>query len=216
MFRPVDRPTGIHECSRRCLHGLTLEESASYDTWLILSASQSKTRQHVDQLLSLCRSLGIAINTEKSDLSPSRSVEYLGVVIDTVSARAFPTEAGVQKFLAQPSPPARQWQVLLGYMSPLEKLVPRARLRMRSLQWQLNSSWSTETDPPHLPVPRSRQVDTDVEGPSPPGGALRGTPQNSACTRTHLGQGGEPTSSIVQRRDYGQTRRPHSTSTSWR
>ena len=59
----------------------------------------------------------------------------------------------------------------------------------------------------------------DVEGPSPPGGALRGTPpppQNSACTRTHLGRGGEPTSSIVQRRDYGQTRRPHSTSTSWR
>ena len=47
---------------------------------------------------------------------------------------------------------------------------------MRSLQWQLKSSWSIETDPPHLPIPRSRQVDTDVKGPSSPGGALRGTP----------------------------------------
>ena len=56
------------------------------DDWLILSSSESKTRQHVDQLLSLCRSLGIVINTEKSDLSPSRSVEYLSMVIDTVSA----------------------------------------------------------------------------------------------------------------------------------
>ena len=47
-------------------------------------------------------------------------------------------------------------------MSSLEKLVPRARLWMRSLQWHLKSSWSTENDPPHLPVPWSRQVDRDI------------------------------------------------------
>ena len=139
------------------------------DDWLILSTSETKTRQHVDQLLTLCRSLGIIINTEKSDLSPSRSIEYLGMIIDTVSARAFPTEARIQKFLSlarkflsQPSPPARRWQVLLGQMSSLKKLVPRARLRMRSLQWHLKSNWSTETDPPHLPVVWSRQVDRDI------------------------------------------------------
>ena len=139
------------------------------DDWLILSPSERKTRQHVNQLLSLCRSLGIVVNTEKSDLCPSRSVEYLGMVIDTVSARAVPTEARIQKFLslarkflAQPSPPARQWQVLLGHLSSLEKLVPCARLRMRSLQWQLKASLSTECDPPHLLVPRSQQVDSDV------------------------------------------------------
>ena len=43
------------------------------DDWLILSTSEIKTRLHVDRLLSLCRSLGIVINTEKSDLSASRS-----------------------------------------------------------------------------------------------------------------------------------------------
>ena len=73
-------------------------------------------------------------------------------------------------------------------MSSLKKLVPRARLRTRSLQWQLKSNWSIETDPPHLPIPRSRQVDTDVawwmsrdhllqgaafEGPPPPPPELR-------------------------------------------
>ena len=139
------------------------------DDWLILSTSRTKTRQHVNQLLSLCRSLSIVINMEKSDLSPSRSVEYLGMIIDTVSARAFPTEARIlkffslaRKFLAQPSPLARRWQVLLGHMSLLEKLVPRARLRMRSLQWHLKSNWSSETDPSLLPVSRSRQVDRDI------------------------------------------------------
>ena len=198
------------------------------DDWLILSTSEIKTRLHVDRLLSLCHSLGIVINTEKSDLSPSRSIEYLGMIVDTVSARAFPTEARIQKFLslarkflAQPRPPARWWQVLLGHMSSLEKLVPRARLQMRSLQWHLKSHWSTETNPPHFPVPRSRQVHRDISWWMARNNLLKGTPfgappQNSAYTRTRLGRGGEPTSSIDQHRDYGQTRRPHSTSTFWR
>ena len=60
------------------------------DDWLILSSSETKTRQHVDQLLTLCRSHGIVINTEKSNLSLSRSVKYLGMIIDTVSAEHSP------------------------------------------------------------------------------------------------------------------------------
>ena len=36
------------------------------DDWLILSSLETKTRQHVDRLLTLCCSLGIVINTEKS------------------------------------------------------------------------------------------------------------------------------------------------------
>ena len=47
-------------------------------------------------------------------------------------------------------------------MSSLEKLVPRTRLRTRSLQWQLKSNWSIETDSPHLPISQSQQVDTDI------------------------------------------------------
>ena len=205
-------------------HALGIRLLRYLDDWLILSPSEKQTQQHINQLLSLCRSLGIVVNTEKSDLSPSKSVEYLGMIIDTMFARAFPTEARIQKFLflsrkflAHPSPLARQWQVLLGHMSSLEKLVPRARLRTRSLQWQLKSNWSIETDSPHLPISQSQQVDTDIAwwmsrdhlfqgapfGATPP-------PQNSACTRTHLGRGGELTSLISQHRDYGRSRRPPS------
>ena len=58
--------------------------------------------------------------------------------------------------------PAQLWQVLLGHMSSLEKLVPTGRPRMRSLQWHLKSHWSPERDPPILPVPWSRQVEEDL------------------------------------------------------
>ena len=56
------------------------------DDWLMLSPSEKQTQQHINQLLSLCRSLSIVVNTEKSDLSQSKSVEYLGMIIDTMSA----------------------------------------------------------------------------------------------------------------------------------
>ena len=107
------------------------------DDWLVLASSETRARQHVRELLSLCNSLGIVINEEKSDLIPSQSVEYLGMTIDTVAARAFPTLARVERFLSvarqfltRSDPPAQLWQVLLGHMSSLEKLVPHGRLRM--------------------------------------------------------------------------------------
>ena len=81
------------------------------------------------------------INEEKSDLNPSQSVEYLGMSIDTVATRAFPTVALVERFLSiarrflsRQNPPAQLWQVLLGHTSSMEKLVPHGRLRMRSIQ----------------------------------------------------------------------------------
>ena len=139
------------------------------DDWLVLASTEARARQHVRDLLSLCNSLGVVLNREKSDLSPSQSVEYLGMTIDTVAARAYPTLpridkfiATARKFLSRRDPPAQRLQVLLRHMSSLEKLVPRGRLRMCSLQWHLKSYWSTERDPTNLPVPRSRQVEEDL------------------------------------------------------
>ena len=60
------------------------------DDWLVLASSETRAKHHVRELLFLCHSLGIVINEEKSDLSSSQSVEYLGMSIDTVVARAFP------------------------------------------------------------------------------------------------------------------------------
>ena len=62
----------------------------------------------------------------------------------------------------EPPPPARQWEVLLGHLSSLEKLVPRGRLRLRSIQWQLKTSWSPEDDPPDLPVELTQEIREDL------------------------------------------------------
>ena len=62
----------------------------------------------------------------------------------------------------EPPPPARQWEVLLGHLSSLEKLVPRGRLRLRSMQWQLKTIWSPEDDPPDLPVELTQEIREDL------------------------------------------------------
>ena len=168
---------------------------------MVLASSEREAKQSAQSLLSICRTLGIVINEKKSDLVPSQTAKYLGMTIDTETGKVFPALARVKKFLtlaesfcAMEAPPAWLWQVILGHLALLERLVPHGRLRMRTLQWHLKARWSCESDPPSLPVPLPldvRPVLVDDEGPSVDGGLIRVT-----CIRTRLVRGGALTFSI--------------------
>ena len=139
------------------------------DDWLVLSSSEKKAKQSIRELLSLYHTLGIVINEKKSDLVPSQPAKYLGMTIDTSAGKDFPSLARVEKFLAvaerfcsMQSPPAQLWQVILGHLASLERLVPHGRLRMRSLQWHLKTRWSPESDPPSLPVALPAEARRDL------------------------------------------------------
>ena len=172
LLRVINRPTGLHTGVRYSVGLGPLPRSLPPQIPGRLAGPGllgGQARLHVRDLLLLCHSLRIVFNDKKSELTPSRSVEYLGMTINTVTDLAFPTAARIDKllsiarmFLAHQTLHAQLWQVLLGHMSLLEKLVPRGRLRMRSLQWHLKAHWSPETDPPCLPVPRSWQVEEDL------------------------------------------------------
>ena len=88
------------------------------------------------------------VNPHKSNLVPSRVVQYLGVVIDAKTFRASPSRERISKLLStaeefrsSASPPTSLWLSLLGVLSSLAHLVPGSRLRMRSLQICLHRSW---------------------------------------------------------------------------
>ena len=109
------------------------------------------------------------INEKKSDLVPLQAAKYLGMTIDTSAGKVFPSLERVEKFLsvaerfcAMESPPAQLWQVILGHLASLERLVPHGHLRMRSLQWQLKMHWSPESDPPSLPVALPEEARRDL------------------------------------------------------
>ena len=171
LLRTVHCPqvfTRVFAAVSEWAHTLRIRLLRYLDDWLVLASSEAKARQHVQELLLLCHDLGIVVNEKKSDLVPSRSASYLGMTIDTVAGKVSPSRARVEKFLclagnfvkmnSPTPPPARQWEVLLGHLSSLEKLVPRGRLRLRSMQWQLKTIWSPEGDPPDLPVKLTREI----------------------------------------------------------
>ena len=62
------------------------------DDWLVLGASREEVLRARDFLLALCGRLGIRLNLDKSFLTPTQMTEYLGMRIDTLGFRAFPTQ----------------------------------------------------------------------------------------------------------------------------
>ena len=194
------------------------------DDWLVLSSSEKKAKQAVQSLLSLCHTLGIVINEKKSDLVPSQSAKYLSMTINTGAGKVFPSLARVEKFLsvaerfcAMESPPAQLWQVILGHLASLERLVPHGRLRMRS---------AVATEDALVPRVRpslasggfARGSETgsdlvDGEGPSADGGSIRDTCAGSSPVfgRVFIGVG-RLTSSIKTCPGCGPTRRSCCTS----
>ena len=142
------------------LHSLGIRMRRYLDDWLVQASSREALLRDLGVVLSLCRELGIVINPEKSNFSPSQVVQYLGEVIDSSTFMASPSPVRVSrlrstssKFLCSAAPPAGLWQSFLGMLSSLSHLVPGGRLRMRSLQICLHRSWDRLD--PSAPVPWS-------------------------------------------------------------
>ena len=117
------------------------------DDWLVLGSSFREIVRARDFLLWLCQELSIRVNLAKSSLTPFQTLDYLGMKLQTLSLRVFPTPKRVLKlsslvtdFVSYPLQPRFPWRLLLGVMSSLAAIVPGSRLRMRVLQLRLNSS----------------------------------------------------------------------------
>ena len=129
-------------------HRLGIRLLRYLDDWLILASSVEEAIWARDQILEICADLGIVVNLEKSTLTPSQVATYLGVRIDSGALRASPVPLRIERFfsiveefLSSELQPAKSWRILLGHLASLIALVPGGRLRMRSLQLALRSSW---------------------------------------------------------------------------
>ena len=133
------------------LHSMGIRMRRYLDDWLVQSCSRESLLRDLQTVLQLCHELGIVVNPQKSNLVPSQVVQYLGVVIDSTSFRASPSQERISRlqstaaeFQSSASPPASLWVSLLGVLSSLAHLVPGGRLRMRSLQLCLHRAWNRQ------------------------------------------------------------------------
>ena len=73
------------------------------DDRLVLASTFEESVRVRDFLLWLCQCLGIRVNLPKSSLTPMQTQDYLGIMIQTIPLRVFPTLKRIQKlsFLLQ-------------------------------------------------------------------------------------------------------------------
>ena len=122
------------------LHQLGIRMLRYLDDWLILASSKEEACWARDKVLSLCQELGIVVNLEKSTLTPSQTIVYLGIRIDSQTFRASVTPSRIEKFfsiaeefLTSKVKSVKFWRVLLGHLASLSRFVPNGQLRMRAL-----------------------------------------------------------------------------------
>ena len=162
VFTQVMAPVSV------LLHRLGIRMCRYLDDWLILASSRSLVLQALETVLHLCQELGILVNWEKFQLTPSERVVYLGVILDSTLFRASPSQLRIEKlcltveeFLSCDRQPASLWRRLLGILSSLTSIVPGGRLRMRSLQLRLHLLWDQMDD--SILIPWDQECRLDLE-----------------------------------------------------
>ena len=118
------------------------------DDWLIRNVDLRLLKLHSELILKLCSSLGLCVNMEKSDLTPSRDFVFLGCRIRTSVGLIMPTEKRIAKIqrlgltlMKNGGGSARNWQKVLGLLASTEKTVRLGRMHMRPVQLNLKSLW---------------------------------------------------------------------------
>ncbi len=94
------------------------------DDWLILAQSRALLCEHRDTVLSHFSRLGLLVNREKSKLSPTQRISFLGMELDSVNLtarlsieRAQSMLSCLESFQHKRAVPLKHFQRLLGHMA---------------------------------------------------------------------------------------------------
>ena len=89
--------TGIMALVSLIMHRYGFQILHYLDDWLVLGSSFRGIVRAKHFLLCVCQQLGIKVNLPKSSLTPTQSIDYLGMRIQTSPLRVFLTLKRVQK-----------------------------------------------------------------------------------------------------------------------
>ncbi|XP_068583377.1 LOW QUALITY PROTEIN: uncharacterized protein [Cebidichthys violaceus] len=116
------------------------------DDRLICAPSRLQAAQDTARLLSHVARWGLKVNMEKSSLTPSQSITFIGVALDAATMRACPSPQRVDDILHSLSSfrggrrlPYILFLRLLGKLTAASAVVPLGLLSLRPLQRWLNS-----------------------------------------------------------------------------
>ena len=141
-------------------HRLGIQLFQYIDDWIILAPSQSTTLEATQYIVKLAEALGFKIHLVKSQLTPLQDITYLGYrfllkhgIVCPPEDRWIKVQKVLEQFLKRPSQKAHSWQILLGHLTALEKIVKLGMAHVRPIQLHLNAHWAQHSDSPFQVVP---------------------------------------------------------------
>ena len=156
VFRAVDRSPGLHQGlrSRVSVGALSRDQTSPLSGRLVGSLLLGGGSQAVCPVSPLALSHPRDCDKREvrsralADCEVSRhDHQYRGRQGFSISGVSREIPDGSGEFFTMDAPPAQLWQVILGHLASLGRLVPHGRLRMRTLQWHLKAHWSPRVRP---------------------------------------------------------------------
>ena len=153
------------------LRGFGCQVITYLDDWLLTDSSKTHLGAMVQKTIHLLEELGFTVNRQKSVLSPSTSLIFLGMSIDTVAMtatwpgdKAKKVQHECSRILRKQSISVAELWCLLGKMEASRFAVPVAPpLHYRGLQYLLHDNLVPNSVLDHLPpVPLSPWAQTDL------------------------------------------------------
>ena len=118
------------------------------DDWLLRANTRHQCLVQTKELIQVVQDLSFVINFEKSELEPTKKIDFLGYHFDLIQGKVFPTdkklgilEKAVQDMEVVSQTTPRLLMSLIGVLAYLEKTIPMGRLHMRTFQWYLKTHW---------------------------------------------------------------------------
>ena len=162
----VHAPLAVH------LHAQGILFHRYLDDLLIRAQSSLLCQQWTEQTLRLLSDLGLGVNLDKSELTPSQDFVYVGVRFRTDVGLCTPpperlasAHQACQQMAQAGAAPARAWLSLLGILGSLEKLVPLGRLHIRPVHFCVYRQFRIGVHP----LSRVVCLDNDAKKPYPGG-----------------------------------------------
>ena len=135
------------------------------DDWLILAPSADLCNSMVSTTLRVGTEMGLQFNLEKSQLTPTRSIQWLGMVWDSTSGTVSLSKDNQQRCRQKlfrtahcTSISKRQWESLMGSLNHAAAIVPLGRLHTRRLLLESSLTFRSVGRDTPIPIPQKLQA----------------------------------------------------------
>ena len=127
------------------------------DDWLIRANSPEVVKFQVSFVTKLMETLGLIINTKKSQLAPTQTFTFLGYRYDLLAGTVEPTQENILKIVTKAESliknlqgSAEDWLSMIGSANAAASLTPFGRLPVCPMEIHVRDHWQWDPDVPKV------------------------------------------------------------------